>query len=78
MPKRTNIFQQVVAVIYEHMAHGATIGHSAMVAPIRGGEPREVDVLVTSTAAGHEVIVGVEACKGSRKADVTWVEKMKA
>lgn len=78
MPKRTNTFQQVVALIHEHMAAGATIEHSAMVGPIRGGEPREVDVLVTSRAAGHEVIVGIEACKWSRKADVTWVEKMKA
>jgi len=78
LPKRTNTFQEVVAVIHDHMADGATVEHSAMVRPIRGGEPREVDVVVTSTAAGHEVMAGVEACKWSRKADVTWVEKLKA
>lgn len=47
-----------------------------MVTPIRGGSQREVDVLVTSSVGGHEVSVGVEACKWSRRADVGWVEKM--
>ena len=76
MPKRTNTFQQVVAVIHSHMADGATVEESAMVRPIRGGPLREVDVLVTSTVGGHEVRVSVEACHWSRKADTPWVEKM--
>lgn len=76
MPKRTNTFQQVVAVIHDHMADGATVEESAMVTPIRGGPPREVDVLVTSTVAGHEIRVAVEACRRTRRADTPWVESM--
>lgn len=78
MPQRTNTFQQVVAVVASHMADGASVVESAMVTPIRGGEAREVDVLVTATVGGHEVSVGIEACRWSRKAGVGWVERMKA
>jgi hypothetical protein len=76
MPKRSNTFQRVVAIIHSHMADGATVEESAMVSPIRGGEPREVDVLITSTVGGHEVRVAVEACDRSRKAYTPWVENM--
>lgn len=78
MPRRTNTFQQVVAIVERHMADGATVEESAMVTPIRGGDPREVDVLVSAKAGGHEVLGGVEACRWARKADVGWVERMKA
>lgn len=68
----------MVAIVEEHMAHGATVEESAMVTPIRDGDPCEVDALMTSRAGRHEVQVGIEAGRWSRKADVGWVEKMKA
>lgn len=40
------------------------------------GDEREVDVVIRSRVAGHEVIVGVEATGKGRKADAPWVEGM--
>ena len=37
-------------------------------------EQREVDVLITTRVASHQVLIGVEATSSGRKADVTWVE----
>lgn len=76
MPKRTNLFQDVVEIIHRHMASGAVVEPSAMLPSRSTGEPREVDVVVRSKVAGHEVIVSVEAVGRSRKADRTWVDQM--
>ena len=40
------------------------------------GEQREVDVVVRTKTAGHEVLVAVEATAGGRKATAPWVEGM--
>lgn len=64
--------------MHEHMADGSTVEESVLVHPARGGEPQEVDVLITATAAGRGVTIGVEACDRKRRADVAWVEEMKA
>lgn len=40
------------------------------------GVLREVDVVVRSDIAGHEVIVGIEARASARKADLLWVETL--
>jgi hypothetical protein len=42
VPKRTNLFQQVVSVIYEHLADGASIEESAMLPNRLTGKKREV------------------------------------
>jgi hypothetical protein len=76
VPKRTNTFQDVVAIVQRHMAAGATVEESEMVTPTHGGKPREVDVVVTSHVAGHIVRVAVEASKTCRRANVEWVERM--
>jgi hypothetical protein len=76
VPKRTNVFQEVVAIIQDHMAGDATVEESALLTHSVTGEPREVDVVLRSTVAGHEVIVSVEATARGRKADTTWVEAM--
>jgi hypothetical protein len=75
--KRTNTFRRVVTIVQRHMAGDAVeVVESAMVTPIGGGEPREVDALITTTVAGHTVHVGVEASKTKRRATVEWVERM--
>ncbi|MBB5166270.1 hypothetical protein [Mycobacterium sp. AZCC_0083] len=77
MPKRTNLFQQVVSVIYEHLAEGASIEESAMLPNRLTGKMREVDVVLRTLAAGHAVVIGIEAA--SRQPDpisVEWVEQM--
>ncbi|MGH9194160.1 MAG: restriction endonuclease, partial [Acidimicrobiia bacterium] len=76
MPKRTNLFQQVVALIHTHMARGASVEESAMLVNRVTGEEREVDVAIRAVTAGHEVTVAVEARSSRRRADASWVEGM--
>lgn len=40
------------------------------------GEEREVDFVIRGRAAGHEVVVGVEASGRRRKASAEWFEQM--
>lgn len=76
MPRRTNVFQEVVAIIHRHMAGDASVEESGMLQNAVTGAEREVDVVIRSRVAGHEVIVGVEATAKGRKADAPWVEGM--
>ena len=76
MPKRTNLFQEVVEVLHRHMAGDATVEASAMRPSQSTGALREVDVVIRAKQAGHDVIVSVEAMARSRKADRTWVDSM--
>jgi len=76
VPKRTNLFQDVVAVVYEHLAGDAVKEESAMMVNSRTGAEREVDVVLRSTIAGHETVIAIEAAGRTRKAAVDWVEQM--
>lgn len=76
MPKRTNLFQQVVGIVYDHMADGAVVEESALLRDSRAGETREVDVVIRGEVAGEVVVVSVEAVARKRKADLTWVDSM--
>jgi hypothetical protein len=58
------------------MAEGATVEESAMLVNRVTGRPREVDVVVRTTVASHEIVVGVEVTRAGRKATVEWVERM--
>jgi hypothetical protein len=76
VPKRTNLFQEVVEILHRHMAGDATVEASAMLPSQSTGAPGEVDVVIRAKQAGHDVIVSVEAMARSRKADRTWVDSM--
>jgi Restriction endonuclease len=76
VPRRSNLFQDVVALIHQHMARGAMVEESAMLVNRVTGEQREVDVAIRANTAGHEVVVAVEARASRRRADVQWVEGM--
>jgi hypothetical protein len=76
LPARSNLFQDVVAIIQRHMADGAEVEESAMLEDDRTGAKREVDVVIRSMVAGHEVVVSVEASATGRAASVEWVERM--
>jgi hypothetical protein len=76
VPKRTNLFQEVVEIIHEHMAGDATVEPSAMLRNKRTGYEREVDVVLRSRSAGYEIVISVEALGRSRPASVEWVEQM--
>ena len=75
MPRRTNLFQDVVAIIHRHMAGDARVEESALLSHQLTGADREVDVVISSRVAGHDVVVSVEATKTGQPADVTWVEQ---
>jgi hypothetical protein len=70
MPRRTNVFQEVVAIIHEHMAEGATVEESAMLVNRATGHKREVDVVIRTNAATQEVVIGIEATSAGREASV--------
>ena len=76
VPKRTNLFQEVVAIIHAHMAGDAMVEESSYLPHIDTGQQREVDVVIRSKVAEYEVIVSVEATRSGRKANVEWVERM--
>lgn len=78
VPQRTNLFQQVVRIIHEHLAgDGVLVEESAMLTNRLTGKNREVDVVLRSTAAGHEFVIGVEAAsRQPNPISVEWVEQM--
>ena len=76
MPKRSTLFQRVVFQIQRQLADAAAVEESAMLPDHTGESEREVDVVIRSVVAGHDVIVSLECQEGSRKATVSWVEAM--
>jgi hypothetical protein len=77
VPKRTNLFQEVVTIVHEHLAEGSTREPSAMLENTRTGFLREVDVVLrVTTPPGYETVIAIEATKLGEPADVTWVEQM--
>lgn len=58
------------------MAGDADLQESAMLRNRLTGKEQEVDVVIRSQPAGHEVIVSIEATDRGRKADVQWVQQM--
>jgi len=76
VPKRTNFFQEVVEILHRHLAGDASVEPSAMLPSGKTGALREVDVVIRTTVASHEVLVGVEAIDRSRPADRGWVDQM--
>jgi len=75
MPKRSNLFQDVVAIVQRHLAGDAEVGESAMLADRVTGQEREVDVVITTRLAGQPITLSFEATSGRRPADVPWVEQ---
>jgi hypothetical protein len=77
VPKRTNLFQDVVSIIHEHLAEGAEIERSAMLRNRLTGELREVEVVLRSKAGpGYETVIAIEAAARGRRAAADWVEGM--
>src|SRR5947209_6954097 len=76
MPKRTNSFQEVVAIIHRHLSDGGEVEESAFLVDRTTKRKREVDVTIRGSIAGYPVIVSVEASATERRASVEWVERM--
>ena len=72
MPKRTNDFQELVALIQKVLVpEGASITESAMVETTDGTSEREIDILIDSAVGPYRIRVAVEAKDESRKMDLT-------
>src|SRR6478672_5802861 len=78
MPKRTNQFQREVLALTSQMANQAKVAESSLLTDLLTGGSREVDITVDGSVAGHTIRIGIESCAVRRRADVTWVEQMKA
>jgi putative lipoic acid-binding regulatory protein len=76
VPKRTNLFQEVVEILHRHMAGDAKAEASAMLPSQSTGALREVAVVIRAKQAGHDVIVSVEALARSCKADLRSGDRM--
>lgn len=76
MPKRTNAFQGLVAVIHSRLGSGWNVTESMFLVDGITGHPREVDVVAKATVGGYDIYISVECRDHRRPADVTWVESM--
>lgn len=77
MPRRTNQFQRLIALLNATLAGQSKVTESAMLRDKVTGEEREVDILIQSKAANYEVSIGIEVVAHSRPAGTPWVEKMR-
>jgi len=76
MPRRTNSFQELIALIERKLAPtGAQVTESAMVPETLSGKLREIDILIKCTVGIREVLVGIECRDHNRKADIQWIEQ---
>lgn len=75
MPKRSNEFQRLVAMLTALSSEGATVHESVEVTEIASQKPREVDVVAVGKVAGHQSIVCIECRDWKRPQDAQWVEQ---
>jgi hypothetical protein len=77
MPQRTNDFQTLVHFLEAQLAPtGATVRESALVTPMDGGEPVEIDVLIEASIGHHPIRVALECRDHSRPSTVEWVNEL--
>jgi hypothetical protein len=76
VPRRSNLFQDVVAIVHRQLASDAHVEECAMLPHRVTGDLREIDVLIRGNIAGQELLVGIEASALSRKVDIRWVEQL--
>jgi hypothetical protein len=79
MPKRSNPFQHLVALIEQQLsASGSRVTESASVEDPDIGAPREIDVLVEAKLGEHLLRLGVECVDRKRPVTVEWIEQIYA
>ena len=78
MPKRTNDFQVLIALVERQLAaSGVRVVESDILADRLTGELREVDVWVHATVSGKDVTLAPECRDHKRKADQTWIDTLR-
>ena len=78
MPKRSNEFQKLVYLIKKQMAGSATVTESKPLLDRLTETEREVDICIETAIGGHTLVISIECQDRGRRADVSWVEEMKA
>ena len=78
MPKRSNAFQQVVALLHEQFSDCGTITESKMLPDSRTGKLREVDIVIEAPVSEYPILLSIECIDHNRRATVEWVERMSA
>lgn len=77
MPKRTDDFQKLIALLEKQLApDGGVVTESKMVDDLVLGVPREIDVHIEVDLGIHRVCIGVECRDRSRPAGIEWVEEV--
>ena len=76
MPQRSNAFQRLVYLVKTHAAHPAVVTESKLLSDRHTGALREVDIVVETVVAGHNLLLAFECRDSARAADVSWVEEM--
>jgi hypothetical protein len=78
VPKRTNDFQALIALVERQLAaSGVRVVESEMLADRLTGELREVDVCVHATVSGKDVMLALECRDHKRKADQIWIDTLR-
>lgn len=76
MPKRTNPFQELIALIESVLVgSGACLTESEELVDRHTGKRREVDVVIRNRVGTHEIVISVECTATGRPATVEWVEQ---
>jgi len=76
MPKRYNIFQDLMASIHMQLGSSFRITESEMFADPSSRLGREVDLVIRSSVGGYEIVISVECTDRKRPVAVEWVEQM--
>ena len=77
MPKRTNDFQALIALVERQLAASVQVVESEMLVDRLTGEAREVDVCVHATVNGKPVTLALECRDHKRKADQGWIDALR-
>lgn len=75
MPRRSNEFQHLVAMLTALSSDGAAVHESVELIEIASTETREVDVVAIGEVAGHQTVVCIECRDWKRPQTVEWVEQ---
>ncbi len=77
MPKRTNVFQGLIALIHKQLAPiNAKVTESKLIEDASTRQVREVDVTIEYEVAGYPLTIAVECRDHARPQDVTWIEQL--
>ncbi|MBT9174049.1 MAG: hypothetical protein DDT21_02460 [Syntrophomonadaceae bacterium] len=77
MPKRSNPFQKLVAVIENQLAgNGVKVLESIELDEYKGSTKREIDVLIEADVNGLLVRIAIECRNHKRQQDKTWIDQL--